>query len=71
MAVGVVVVVVLVDLYCASDAWEWTRQAPWYVPCARAVYVVLNPLQMGPHRPSTYKSMSPVPPFGDVGAHVQ
>ena len=28
-------------------------------------------LGMGPHHPGTYKSMSLVPPFGDVGAHVQ
>lgn len=29
------------------------------------------PLKMGSHHPKTYKSMSLVAPFGDVGAPVQ
>ena len=32
---------------------------------------VCNSLKMGPHHPNTYKSMSPVQPFSDVGSHVQ
>ena len=35
------------------------------------VLLLLNSLQMGPHHSSTYKTTSPVPPFSDVGAHVQ
>ena len=41
MAVAIVVLIVVVfDLYCASEARAWTRQAPWYVPCAQVVCVL-------------------------------
>ena len=39
-------------------------------PCA-SVHGVCNFLKMGSHHPNTYKSMSPVPHFSDVGANVQ
>ena len=39
-AVVAVAVVVFIDLYRVGDKRAWTRQAPWYVACARAVCVV-------------------------------
>ena len=39
-AVVALAVVVIVDLHGASDTRVWTRQAPWYVLCARAVCVM-------------------------------
>ena len=38
--VVVVVVIVVVDSDFAAIAWAWTRQAPWYLPCGEAVYIV-------------------------------
>ena len=35
------------------------------------VVIVVEFFTNGASPPSTYKSMSLVPPFGDVGAHVQ
>ena len=34
------VVVVVVDSDYASSAQAWTRQAPWYMPCGKAMCVV-------------------------------
>ena len=33
-------IVVVVGFCCSRDAWAWTRQAPWYMPCAQAVCVM-------------------------------
>ena len=40
LEVIIVFIVVTIGLYCAGDPRAWTRQTPWYVPCARAVCVV-------------------------------
>ena len=42
VTVAVVIVIVVVAFYCAGDAQAWTRQAPWYVPCAQSVCVVCH-----------------------------
>ena len=54
-----------------NNGWKLTQEAVCYVLVGNTIGEHVEFLKKGSHHPSTHKSMSSVPPFGEVGVHVR